>query len=38
MAGTPAGDKMLSRLAPDDEQAQPWLLFGLVQGDDGPDA
>jgi hypothetical protein len=38
MAGTPAGDKMLSRLAPDDEQALPWLLFGLVQVDDEPEA
>ena len=34
MAGTPAGQKMLARLAPDDDQAQPWLLFGLVQVDD----
>jgi hypothetical protein len=34
MAGTPAGDKMLARLAPDDEAAVPWLLFGLVPADD----
>ena len=34
MAGTPAGDKMLARLAPADDQAIPWLLFGLVQADD----
>jgi hypothetical protein len=34
MAGTPAGDKMLARLAPTDEQAVPWLLFGLVPTDD----
>jgi len=34
MAGTPAGDKMLARLAPDDEQAGPWLLFGLVPVDE----
>jgi len=31
MAGTPAGDKMLARLAPSDGQAVAWLLFGLVQ-------
>jgi len=30
MAGTPAGEKMLGRLAPADDQALPWLLFGLV--------
>lgn len=30
MAGTPAGDKMLARLGPADEQAVPWLLLGLV--------
>lgn len=30
MAGTPAGDKMLARLGPVDEQAVPWLLVGLV--------
>ncbi|CAA9258707.1 MAG: hypothetical protein AVDCRST_MAG76-2660 [uncultured Acidimicrobiales bacterium] len=35
MAGTPAGDKMLARLGPADEQAVPWLLFGLVP--DGTD-
>jgi len=35
MAGTPAGDKMLARLAPADDQAGPWLLFGLVPVDDG---
>ncbi len=34
MAGTPAGDKMLARLAPADEQATPWLVFGLVPVDD----
>lgn len=34
MAGTPAGDKMLARLAPADEGALPWLLFGLVPADD----
>lgn len=34
MAGTPAGDKMLARLAPADPQAVPWLLFGLVQVDE----
>lgn len=34
MAGTPAGDKMLARLAPDDDGAVPWLLFGLVPTDD----
>ena len=34
MAGTPAGDKMLARLGPTDEQAVPWLLFGLVRSDD----
>jgi len=33
MAGTPAGDKMLARLAPADDLAVPWLLFGLVQID-----
>ena len=31
MAGTPAGDKMLARLAPADDRAVPWLLFGLVR-------
>lgn len=35
MAGTPAGDKMLARLAPTDEQAVAWLLFGLVESPDG---
>jgi hypothetical protein len=30
MEGTPAGDKMLARLAPAGESAVPWLLFGLV--------
>ena len=34
MAGTPAGDKMLARLAPPDDGALPWLLFGLVPADD----
>ena len=34
MAGTPAGDKMLARLAPADDQAVPWLLFGLVAAAD----
>jgi hypothetical protein len=34
MAGTPAGDKMLARLAPAPEGAVPWLLFGLVPADD----
>jgi len=34
MAGTPAGDKMLARMAPTDDQATPWLLFGLVPADD----
>ncbi len=33
MAGTPAGDKMLARLAPADDQAVPWLLFGLVEAE-----
>ena len=33
MAGTPAGDKMLARLAPADGGAGPWLLFGLVEAD-----
>ena len=33
MAGTPAGDKMLARLAPADGDAGPWLLFGLVEAD-----
>ena len=33
MAGTPAGDKMLARLAPADDQAGAWLLFGLVEAD-----
>ena len=33
MAGTPAGDKMLARLAPADADAGPWLLFGLVEAD-----
>jgi len=35
MAGTPAGEKMLARLAPADDEAVPWLLFGLVTVDDG---
>ena len=35
MEGTPAGDKMLARLAPADGQAVPWLIFGLVAGDPG---
>lgn len=34
MAGTPAGDKMLARLEPKEEDAVPWLLFGLVPADD----
>ena len=34
MEGTPAGDKMLARLAPAGEGAVPWLLFGLVPTDD----
>jgi hypothetical protein len=34
MEGTPAGDKMLTRLAPSDDQAVPWLLFGLVPAPD----
>lgn len=34
MAGTPAGDKMLAKLAPADAGAVPWLLFGLVAADD----
>ena len=34
MAGTPAGDKMLARLAPADGHAVPWLLFGLVEADE----
>lgn len=34
MDGTPAGAKMLARLAPADEAAVPWLLFGLVQTED----
>jgi len=33
MVGTPAGEKMLARLAPADDDAVPWLLFGLVQAD-----
>ncbi|MEO5680234.1 MAG: hypothetical protein ABIS47_11260, partial [Acidimicrobiales bacterium] len=33
MAGTPAGDKMLARLAPADADARPWLIFGLVSVD-----
>ena len=33
MAGTPAGDKMLARLAPADGDAGPWLVFGLVEAD-----
>ncbi len=35
MAGTPAGAKMLARLAPSDDQAVAWLLFGLVESPDG---
>jgi len=34
MTGTPAGDRMLAKLAPEDDQAVPWLLFGLVRTDD----
>jgi hypothetical protein len=37
MAGTPAGDKMLARLAPADDQASPWLLIGLVPVDAEPE-
>ena len=33
MAGTPAGAKMLARLAPADGEAGPWLLFGLGEAD-----
>ena len=36
MAGSPAGAKMLARLAPSDDQAVAWLLFGLVEATDGP--
>lgn len=35
MAGSPAGAKMLARLAPADDQAVAWLLFGLVDAPDG---
>jgi len=35
MAGSPAGAKMLARLAPTDDQAVAWLLFGLVESPDG---
>lgn len=35
MAGTPAGNKMLARLAPSDAEAGPWLVFGLVSVPDG---
>lgn len=30
MSGSPAGAKMLARLAPADPDAVPWLVFGLV--------
>ena len=33
MGGTPAGERMLARLAPADDQAVPWLLFGLVEAE-----
>jgi len=35
MAGSPAGAKMLARLAPTDDQAVAWLLFGLVESPEG---
>ncbi|HEV8115079.1 MAG TPA: hypothetical protein VGP53_02490 [Acidimicrobiales bacterium] len=35
MAGSPAGAKMLARLAPTDDEAVAWLLFGLVEAPDG---
>ena len=35
MAGSPAGAKMLARLAPTDGEAVAWLLFGLVEAPDG---
>jgi hypothetical protein len=35
MAGSPAGAKMLARLAPTDDEAVAWLLFGLIEAPDG---
>ncbi len=35
MAGTPAGQKMLARLGSTDDQAVPWLIFGLVDDESG---
>ncbi len=37
MAGSPAGAKMLARLAPTDDEAVAWLLFGLVEAPTAPE-
>ena len=36
MSASPAGPKMLARLAPADPAASPWLVFALVESPDTP--